>query len=103
MLKRRNVLRLRRRRWNGERFSGPSASRLSAPARQPCALPAISLQNTGRHRQNKRRKGAGGGAAEGGGKGRDWILKKKESMRNKGYMAIPRDTKYTGRKCKGGA
>ncbi|KAG9441965.1 hypothetical protein H6P81_017819 [Aristolochia fimbriata] len=33
------------------------------------------------------------------GKGRDWVLKKKEQMRKKGY-AVPRDTKYTGRKRK---
>lgn len=32
------------------------------------------------------------------GKGKDWILKKKEQMRKKGYSNIPMDTKYTGRK-----
>ncbi len=31
-------------------------------------------------------------------KGRDWILKKKELRRKRGYMDVPDDTKYTGRK-----
>lgn len=33
------------------------------------------------------------------GKGRDWVLKKKEQMRRKGN-AVPPDTKYTARKRK---
>lgn len=33
------------------------------------------------------------------GKGKDWLLKKKEQMRRKGH-AVPADTKYTGRKRK---
>eukprot|EP00252_Welwitschia_mirabilis_P026196 TRINITY_DN8481_c0_g2_i1.p1 TRINITY_DN8481_c0_g2~~TRINITY_DN8481_c0_g2_i1.p1 ORF type:complete len:290 (-),score=56.08 TRINITY_DN8481_c0_g2_i1:126-995(-) len=33
------------------------------------------------------------------GKGREWILKKKEQRRNKGF-SVPPDTKYTGRKRK---
>ncbi|PKA63940.1 hypothetical protein AXF42_Ash004950 [Apostasia shenzhenica] len=33
------------------------------------------------------------------GKGKAWLLKKKEQMRNKGYT-VPPDTKYTGRKRK---
>nr|WLD55099.1 putative 18S rRNA (guanine-N(7))-methyltransferase isoform X1 [Cornus hongkongensis subsp. tonkinensis] len=33
------------------------------------------------------------------GKGRDWVLKKKEQMRKKGNV-VPRDTKYTARKRK---
>lgn len=35
---------------------------------------------------------------EGKGKGRAWILRKKEQMRNKGYEQIPTDTRFTGRK-----
>eukprot|EP00246_Nothoceros_aenigmaticus_P017513 TRINITY_DN8603_c0_g2_i1.p1 TRINITY_DN8603_c0_g2~~TRINITY_DN8603_c0_g2_i1.p1 ORF type:complete len:291 (-),score=63.27 TRINITY_DN8603_c0_g2_i1:108-980(-) len=34
------------------------------------------------------------------GKGKAWILKKKEQQRNKGVPHVPRDTKYTGRKRK---
>ncbi len=35
------------------------------------------------------------------GKGKSWILKKKEQMRAKGYTNIPPDSsKYTGRKRK---
>ena len=33
-------------------------------------------------------------------KGKAWILKKKEQARHKGYVGIPGDTKYTGRKRK---
>ena len=33
-------------------------------------------------------------------KGRDWILKKKELRRMRGYQDVPLDTKYTGRKRK---
>ena len=36
---------------------------------------------------------------DGGGKGgKDWILKKKEQRRLKGFSNVPQDTKYTGRK-----
>jgi 18S rRNA (guanine1575-N7)-methyltransferase len=38
-----------------------------------------------------------------GGKGKDWIFKKKEQMRKRGYTNIPLDTKYTGRKRKQGS
>ena len=31
-------------------------------------------------------------------KGRDWIVKKKELRRKRGYLDVPQDTKYTGRK-----
>mmetsp|Transcript_37642 Transcript_37642/g.111309 ORF Transcript_37642/g.111309 Transcript_37642/m.111309 type:complete len:287 (-) Transcript_37642:3327-4187(-) len=51
-------------------------------------------------RQNgasKRRKGSGGQPQ---GKGRSWVFRKKEQMRNRGYDDIPTDTKYTGRKRK---
>jgi len=33
------------------------------------------------------------------GKGKDWLLKKKEQMRRRGHD-VPADTKYTGRKRK---
>lgn len=33
-------------------------------------------------------------------KGKAWILKKKEQARHKGYVGIPADTRYTGRKRK---
>ncbi|KAH7292088.1 hypothetical protein KP509_29G051200 [Ceratopteris richardii] len=33
-------------------------------------------------------------------KGRAWVLKKKEQRRNHGFVNVPRDTKYTGRKRK---
>lgn len=48
----------------------------------------------------KRHKGPHGKGQEG--KGRSWILKKKQQMRGKGYTNIPADTKYTGRKRKAG-
>jgi 18S rRNA (guanine1575-N7)-methyltransferase len=44
-------------------------------------------------RGNKRRKVEGA-------KGKAWILKKKDQMRQKGYVGIAPDTKYTGRKRK---
>ena len=34
------------------------------------------------------------------GKGKGWVLKKKEQARQRGYANIPADTKYTGRKRK---
>lgn len=49
-----------------------------------------------RHQKGAGRKGGKGG--KGAGKGRGWVLKKKEQMRHKGYAAIKPDTKYTGRK-----
>lgn len=45
-------------------------------------------------RKTKRRKG-GAGADR-----RDWIVKKKQQQRNRGYTGIKPDTKYTGRKRK---
>jgi hypothetical protein len=46
----------------------------------------------------KRRGGkARGGAGEGGGKGRAWVLKKKDKQRQQGGVVRP-DTKYTARK-----
>lgn len=48
----------------------------------------------------KRHKGHQGQRQDG--KGRSWILKKKQQMRGKGYTNIPGDTKYTGRKRKAG-
>lgn len=48
-----------------------------------------------RSRGGKRQKTGHGNK---GGKGKDWILKKKDQMRKKGYTSIPVDTKYTGRK-----
>ena len=47
---------------------------------------------------HKRRKTDGGGGSSG--KGRDWVFKKKDQMRKRGYKDIPQDTKYTGRKRK---
>lgn len=47
-----------------------------------------------RQRPAKRRK------HEGKVKGRQWVLKKKEQRRHKGFKNVPQDTKYTGRKRK---
>ena len=33
-------------------------------------------------------------------KGKDWVLKKKELRRKRGYGDVPNDSKYTGRKRK---
>ena len=53
-----------------------------------------------RKSRNKKRRVEGGG----GGKGsKEWIFRKKEQMRNRGYEAIPQDSKYTGRKRKSSA
>jgi hypothetical protein len=38
-----------------------------------------------------------GGVSKGG---KQWILKKKDQMRAKGYIGIPQDSKHTGRKRK---
>ena len=58
-----------------------------------CLLPPPSVvQVMGRERAGKRRK-----TGKPGGKGKDWVLKKKEQMRGRGYDIAP-DTKYTGRK-----
>lgn len=46
----------------------------------------------GRERKSKKRK------VDGVKKDRQWILKKKEQMRNKGYTGVAADSKYTGRK-----
>ena len=53
--------------------------------------------------KGKRRKDGGGRHNAGSkrhpqAKGRDWILKKKALRRKRGYMDVPEDTKYTGRK-----
>eukprot|EP00850_Spirogloea_muscicola_P011218 SM000069S20655 [mRNA] locus=s69:26030:28545:+ [translate_table: standard] len=50
-----------------------------------------------RERSKKR---ASGGAQNKRGKGRAWLLRKKEQRRNKGFADVPGDTKYTGRKRK---
>ncbi|GIL42472.1 hypothetical protein Vafri_433 [Volvox africanus] len=50
------------------------------------------IKMAGRDRFKRRKTGSGV-------KGRDWVLKKKEQMRKKGYDIAP-DTKYTGRKRK---
>ncbi|BDA40889.1 probable 18S rRNA (guanine-N(7))-methyltransferase [Coccomyxa sp. Obi] len=54
--------------------------------------------------QSKRRRvgsaGAGFSSRHPEAKGKGWILKKKEQARHKGYVGIPSDTKYTGRKRK---
>lgn len=52
----------------------------------------MHAQFEARHRKRKH-KGGGGERA----KGRDWVVKKKEQMRKKGYDIVP-DSKYTGRK-----
>jgi 18S rRNA (guanine1575-N7)-methyltransferase len=51
---------------------------------------------TARQGSNKRRKSGPQG------KGRDWVFKKKDQMRKRGYDGIPSDSKYTGRKRKAG-
>ncbi|GFR45319.1 hypothetical protein Agub_g6686 [Astrephomene gubernaculifera] len=48
----------------------------------------------GRDRNKRRKTGSGSNT-----KGREWVLKKKEQMRKKGYDIAP-DSKYTGRKRK---
>lgn len=55
---------------------------------------ADGVQVMGSRHRNKRRKSADSS----GGKGKEWLLKKKERMRHKGYEHIPPDTKYSGRK-----
>ncbi|KXZ47612.1 hypothetical protein GPECTOR_34g771 [Gonium pectorale] len=57
---------------------------------------AAQVKMAGRERAGKRRKTGGGGS---GAKGRNWVLKKKEQMRKKGYDIAP-DSKYTARKRK---
>lgn len=52
---------------------------------------AVSV--AGRERKSKKRKVEGG-------KDRQWVFKKKEQMRGKGYTGIAPDSKYTGRKRK---
>lgn len=58
-------------------------------------MPTRRCQVTARERSHKRHK-----SGKGQGKGRDWVLRKKDQMRRKGYAGIPTDTKYTGRKRK---
>ena len=48
----------------------------------------------GRNRSNKRQK-----VNKKNGRGKDWLLRKKEQMRKRG-RDVPADTKYTGRKRK---
>ncbi len=69
--------------------AAPGLSSRPAPCR---LLPAAQV--TARERSHKRHKSGKQG------KGRDWVLKKKDQMRRKGYAHIPSDTKYTGRKRK---
>jgi 18S rRNA (guanine1575-N7)-methyltransferase len=59
----------------------------------PPALQSEDEVAVGRREGNKRRKVEGA-------KGKAWILKKKDQMRQKGYVGIAPDTKYTGRKRK---
>ncbi|MEW5304227.1 MAG: hypothetical protein WDW38_003596 [Sanguina aurantia] len=60
---------------------------------------SATVKTSSRQRDgNKRHKGPGGAA--GSVKGREWVLKKKEQMRHRGYAGIKPDTKYTGRKRK---
>lgn len=57
-----------------------------------------------RQKRDHRGKAGGGGGGGGGskrhpdGKGRAWVLKKKEQYRQKGRESVPMDSKYTGRK-----
>ncbi|KAL5065950.1 hypothetical protein RYX36_027687 [Vicia faba] len=53
-----------------------------------------TVRNLDRHRHLKRQK------KNKSGKGREWILRKKDQMRRRGND-VPQDTKYTGRKRKG--
>lgn len=55
----------------------------------------------GRQR-NKRHRAKGAGKSDAQLKTKGWVLKKKAQMRKKGYKSIPVDSKYTGRKRKGG-
>jgi len=60
-----------------------------------------SVAVASRQRKKKGRKGGPGGASGGVSKGgKQWILKKKDQMRAKGYIGIPQDSKHTGRKRK---
>lgn len=71
---------------------------VGAAAALPAALTAGEAARevgvAGRERSGKRRK------VDGGGKGKEWVLKKKAQMRGKGYVGIAADSKYTGRKRK---
>lgn len=62
------------------------------------------VQVAGRQRSNKRRKTANdaiqGSHRHPEAKGKDWVYKKKNQMRKKGYTNVPSDSKYTGRKRK---
>jgi len=55
--------------------------------------PGSAVSVAGRERKSKKRKVEGG-------KDRQWVFKKKEQMRTKGYTGIAPDSKYTGRKRK---
>ena len=52
------------------------------------------------HSRNRRRKGQGSSSGVSfskrhpQAKGKDWIMKKKELRRKRGYMDVPEDTKY---------
>ncbi|DBA73659.1 TPA: hypothetical protein ACH3X2_009642 [Trebouxia sp. C0005] len=62
------------------------------------------VQIASRQRGNKRRKMANGNIQGSHrhpeAKGKDWVYKKKNQMRKKGYTNVPSDSKYTGRKRK---
>ncbi|KAL0056385.1 hypothetical protein WJX82_010760 [Trebouxia sp. C0006] len=64
----------------------------------------LVLMVASRQRGNKRRKTANGNIQGSHrhpeGKGKDWVYKKKNQMRKKGYTNVPSDSKYTGRKRK---
>jgi 18S rRNA (guanine1575-N7)-methyltransferase len=62
------------------------------------------VQVAARQTRHKRRKGNSGGvvgsARHPQAKGKQWIAHKKEQMRKRGYINVPGDSKYTGRKRK---
>ncbi|KAG2434446.1 hypothetical protein HYH02_012276 [Chlamydomonas schloesseri] len=78
----------------GTSIAVPTAKGLDGSEPEDEEEAAEHVQMAGRDRKKRRRTGG-----KGDGKGRDWVLKKKEQMRKKGYDIAP-DSKYTGRKRK---
>lgn len=59
-----------------------------------------TVKTSSRQRDGNKRHKSGKAGSVSGVKGREWVLKKKEQMRHRGYAGIKPDTKYTGRKRK---
>ncbi len=63
-------------------------------------LCVLCVQVSGRQRRKVKAKGAKRDDSRPVKGSREWIIKKKDSMRKRGYEGIPTDTKYTGRRRK---